>query len=324
MKVLVTGGAGYIGSHTVKALGEAGHEVLTYDNLSSGNRWAVLHGGFVEADLADARTLRKTLGDFRPDAVIHFAASIVVPESVREPLKYYRNNTVNTMGLVEAMLDVGPGVLVFSSTAAVYGMPGRVPVKEEDPMLPINPYGKSKMFNEIVLREVSAASSDFRYVSLRYFNAAGADPEARIGEAHEPETHLIPLVLKAAKGETEKLRIFGTDYPTPDGTCIRDYIHVEDLAAAHIHALHYLGEGGRSEVFNCGYGYGHSVREVVDAAREVTGVDFSVEEAGRREGDPPELVAECTRITDALNWRPMYDDLHYIIKTAWEWEKKLG
>ena len=323
MKVLVTGGAGYIGSHVVKALGDEGHEVLTYDNLSTGNKWAVLHGEIIEADLADKETLLKTLRDFRPQAIMHFAASIVVPESVREPLKYYRNNTANTLNLIEAVLETGPCMFIYSSTAAVYGIPDKVPVAEDVPMRPINPYGSSKMVNEIVLKDLSLAADEFRYVSLRYFNVAGADAECRIGQVYGDPTHLITRALKTAAGKFERLQVFGTDYPTPDGTCVRDYIHVDDIAEAHILALKYLEEGGESEVFNCGYGRGCSVREVVEAAKEVTGIDFKVEDTSRREGDPPELVADSSRIMERLGWKPRHDDLNFIIKTAWEWEKKL-
>ncbi len=322
MKVLVTGGAGYIGSHVVKALGEAGHDVLTVDNLSTGNRWAVLHGKLLELDLSDRSALRRAVSDFGPDAVMHFAASIVVPESVSNPLKYYRNNTVNTINLLDAVREVEPCVFVFSSTAAVYGIPEETPISEEFPLSPINPYGSSKMMNELILKDFAESDSGFKYVSLRYFNAAGADPGAMIGEMHDPETHLIPLVLKTAKGERQSIRIFGTDYPTPDGTCLRDYIHVDDLAGAHLLALEYLVDGGNSDVFNCGYGHGYSVREVIDAAKKVTGVGFAVEESGRREGDPPALVAFSSKIMDKLGWRPRHDDLDFIIRTAWEWEKK--
>ncbi len=322
MKVRVRGGAGYIGSHAVRALGDEGHEVLTFDNLSSGNKSALLHGEIIEADLADKETLLKTLRDFRPEAIMHFAASIVVPESVREPLKYYRNNTANTLNLIEAVLETGPCMFIYSSTAAVYGPPGTVPIGEDAPMAPVNPYGTSKMMSEILLRDISSVRNDFRYVSLRYFNASGASPGGRIGEMHDPETHLIPLVLKTAKGERKSVQVFGTDYPTPDGTCVRDYIHVDDLANAHMVVLKYLAEGGESEVFNCGYGRGYSVREVVEAAKEVTGIDFKVEDTSRREGDPPELVADSSRIMERLGWKPRHDDLNFIIKTAWEWEKK--
>jgi UDP-glucose 4-epimerase len=321
MKILVTGGAGYIGSHVVKALSEKGYEVLTYDNLSTGNRWAVLHGDLVVADLSDKKMLDTVIRNFRPDAVMHFAASIVVPESVREPLNYYRNNTANTLNLLEAMENEGVNMFIFSSTAAVYGIPEEVPVKEDAPMNPINPYGSSKMMTEIVLKDIASSRGDFRYVSLRYFNVAGADKDCRIGQAYRESTHLITRALKTAKGEFEKLQIFGTDYPTPDGTCIRDYIHVDDLAEAHIYALEYLVNGGESDIFNCGYGHGYSVREVVNTAKKVTGIDFNVEEIGRRQGDPPALVADSLKIKQRLNWEPKYDDLEYIIKTAWQWER---
>ncbi|MDP2168063.1 MAG: UDP-glucose 4-epimerase GalE [Thermodesulfovibrionales bacterium] len=323
MKVLVTGGAGYIGSHVVRALGEKGYDVLTYDNLSAGHRQAVLSGRLVTADLADKNAVGKVFSDFRPDAVMHFAASIEVGESVREPLKYYRNNTANTLNLLEAMAESKTDIFIFSSTAAVYGVPDAVPIKEDAPIRPINPYGRSKACIEHMLEDTSTATG-LRYVSLRYFNAAGADPEARIGEAHEPETHLIPLVLKAAKGELPGIKIFGTDYPTPDGTCIRDYVHVDDLSDAHLLSLRHLLEGGRSEVFNCGYGHGYSVREVVDAARNATGIDFKVEDSARRPGDPAVLVASSDKIRQRLGWTPRHDDLAYIIKTAWNWERKGG
>lgn len=321
-KILVTGGAGYIGSHVVKALGEKGYEVLTYDNLSTGNRWAVLHGDLVTADLSDGAALEETIKRFRPAAVMHFAASIVVPESVQEPLKYYRNNTVNTVLLLDVLQKFGIPPFIFSSTAAVYGVPETIPVNEDAPLHPVNPYGASKAMTEQVLRDMSVAKDAFRYVSLRYFNVAGADGEGRLGQAYRQATHLITRALKTAKGEFQKLQIFGTDYPTADGTCIRDYLHVDDLANAHILALEYLLGGGRSEIFNCGYGHGYSVREVVGATKKVTGIDFGVEETGRREGDPPALIAQSSKIRERLGWSPQYDDLGYIIKTSWEWEKR--
>ncbi len=324
VKIFVTGGAGYIGSHVVKALGEQGHDVLVYDNLVTGNRWAVLYGSLVEADLADRKTLVEILRQFKPDAVMHFAASIVVPESVAHPVKYYFNNTACTAGLIKAMLECGVGKLIFSSTAAVYGTSGVPPIKETAPLAPINPYGTSKMMSEVILKDTALAHDDFRYVSLRYFNVAGADGQARIGQAYKEATHLITRALKTAKGEMERLDIYGTDYPTPDGTCIRDYIHVEDLAGAHALALDYLASGGASEVFNLGYGHGFSVREVVSAVRKITGIGFSVAEAGRREGDPPELVAANEKIKAVLGWKPLRDDLDHIIRTAWRWEMKLG
>ncbi|MCL4457641.1 MAG: UDP-glucose 4-epimerase GalE [Nitrospirae bacterium] len=321
-KIFVTGGAGYIGSHIVKALGEKGYDVLTYDNLSSGNEWAVLYGKLFIGDLADKDAVRKAIQDFKPDAVMHFAASIVVPESVKKPLKYYRNNTVNTLNLLDIMEEEGLSKFIFSSTAAVYGIPESIPVNEDMLMNPINPYGTSKMMAECILEDLSSAYDDFRYVSLRYFNVAGADYQGRIGQAYRESTHLITRALKTAKGEFEKLQIFGTDYTTPDGTCIRDYIHVDDLADAHLSAVEYLIQGGKSDIFNCGYGHGYSVREVVETARKVTGIDFQTEETGRREGDPVVLIADSSKIKRVLKWQPRYDDLEYIIKTAWEWEKK--
>lgn len=321
-RILVTGGAGYIGSHVVKMLGERGYEVLTYDSLISGNRWAVLCGELVVADLADTGALTRVFSEFRPDAVIHFAASIVVPESVREPLKYYRNNVANTINLLQVMKEEDIRRFIFSSTAAVYGIPEKAPVSETDPLKPINPYGASKMMIERILEDRSASDEAFRFVSLRYFNVAGADGSGKIGQAYKESTHLITRALKTARGEFDKLEVFGTDYPTPDGTCIRDYIHVEDLAEAHILALESLFEGAGSDIFNCGYGHGYSVREVVDVVRKVTGIDFKVEETGRREGDPPVLVADSSKIMKDLLWGPKYDDLEYIIRTAWDWEKK--
>jgi UDP-glucose 4-epimerase len=323
MRVLVTGGAGYIGSHVVKKLGEQGHEVCTFDNLSTGNRWAVLSGDLVVADLADADAIRNVVRSFRPEAVMHFAASIVVSESVAEPLKYYVNNTVNTLNLLRVLREEKIGTFIFSSTAAVYGMPGHMPIDENAPLNPINPYGTSKMMTELVLRDCAAADPSFRYIALRYFNVAGADPESRIGQAYAAPTHLITRGLKTARGVYPRLQIFGSDYATPDGTCIRDYIHVDDLANAHLLALNHLSSGADSNIFNCGYGHGFSVREVVEVIKEVTGVMFMVEETDRRAGDPALLIADSAKIVTVLGWQPMYDDLRSIVKTAWEWEKKL-
>jgi len=323
MKVLVTGGAGYIGSHVVKALGENGYEVAVYDNLSTGNRWAVLFGELFEGDLADKELLRTVIKSFKPDAVMHFAAFIQVDESVREPLKYYRNNTINTINLLETLVEEGVNKFIFSSTAATYGIPETMPVTEDTPQKPINPYGASKLAVEGVLRDLAIANK-MHYVALRYFNVAGADGKCRIGQAYKYATHLITRALKTAKGEFEKLTIFGTDYPTKDGTCIRDYIHVDDLADAHLIALEYLLKGGKSDVFNCGYGHGFSVKEVVEEVKKVTGINFKVVEGERREGDPPILVADNKKIKEKLLWQPKFDDLDYIIKTAWEWEKKLS
>jgi len=323
MRVLVTGGAGYIGSHVVKALGENGYEVAVYDNLSTGNRWAVLFGELFEGDLADKELLRTVIKSFKPDAVMHFAAFIQVDESVREPLKYYRNNTINTINLLETLVEEGVNKFIFSSTAATYGIPETMPVTEDTPQKPINPYGASKLAVEGVLRDLAIANK-MQYVALRYFNVAGADVKCRIGQAYKYATHLITRALKTAKGEFEKLTIFGTDYPTKDGTCIRDYIHVDDLADAHLIALEYLLKGGKSDVFNCGYGHGFSVKEVVEEVKKVTGINFKVVEGERREGDPPILVADNKKIKEKLLWQPKFDDLDYIIKTAWEWEKKLS
>lgn len=321
-KIFITGGAGYIGSHVVKVLGEREYDILVFDNLSTGNRNAVLYGDFVLGDLANTAFLKKTIAEFKPNAVIHFAASIVVSESVHNPLKYYRNNTANALNLIEACIAVAVPNFLFSSTAAVYGIPESVSVDESSPMNPINPYGVSKMMVEQILKDIAHAHSRFNYIALRYFNVAGADKDCRIGQAYKESTHIITRALKTAKGEFPKLQIFGADYPTPDGTCIRDYIHVDDLAEAHVVALDHLLKGGKSDIFNCGYGHGYSVREVVNVARKVTGIDFPVEEVARREGDPPALIANSEKIRKILGWKPRYDDLEHIIRTAWEWEKK--
>ncbi|MDD5244381.1 MAG: UDP-glucose 4-epimerase GalE, partial [Syntrophorhabdaceae bacterium] len=322
MKVFVTGGAGYIGSHVVKLLGEAGHDILVLDNLSTGHEWAVLYGKFLKGDLAERGLVLDALDTFKPDAVIHLAASIQVEESVREPLKYYRNNVINTLNLLEAMVETNTTHLIYSSTAATYGIPEKMPIDETAPLAPINPYGASKVMVEQALKDLALAK-DFRYIALRYFNAAGAASDARIGQAYAEATHLITRSLKVAKGEFKKLFIYGTDYPTPDGTCIRDYIHVEDLALTHLLALRYLMDTGKPDIMNCGYGHGFSVREVVEAAKIVTGIDFPVEESARRAGDPPALIADSTKLKRMTGWEPGHDDLKHIIKTAWEWEKKL-
>jgi UDP-glucose 4-epimerase len=322
MKILVTGGAGYIGSHIVNALGECGHDIIVYDNLSTGHEWAVLYGKLEVGYLEDSSRLNAVMNAFCPDAVMHFAAYIQVEESVREPLKYYRNNVANTLNLLDAMGRNGIRRFIYSSSAAVYGIPDKVLVDESVPLHPINPYGASKAMVETVLGDMPQ-SEDFRFIALRYFNVAGADPKNRIGQAYLDATHLITRALKTAQGDFAALSIFGTDYPTPDGTCIRDYIHVVDLANAHLLALDYLMQTKKSDVMNCGYGRGFSVREVVAAAKKVTGINFTVKEAPRRAGDPPQLVADSSKLRSITGWQPCYDDLEFIIRTAWNWELKL-
>lgn len=319
-KIVVTGGAGYIGSHCVKKLGELGYKVLTVDNLSNGNRWAVLYGELKVLDLSDSLKLKEIIHDFKPDSVIHFAASTMVHESIKNPIKYYKNNTENTLNLLKTLVKLGIRSFIFSSTAAVYGNPEKIPIKEDAPLAPINPYGWSKMMAEKILQDISE-SYGLKYISLRYFNVAGADPEGKLGQAYKESTHLITRALKAVKGEIPYLEIYGTDYPTSDGTCIRDYIHVSDIVDAHIAALQYLLDGGQSDIFNCGYGHGYSVKEVISVAKKVTGVDFKVVEEKKRPGDPAQLIADCSKIKSRLNWQPRYDDLYFIIKTAWDWEK---
>lgn len=324
MKILVTGGAGYIGSHVVALLGRQGHNVLVYDNLSTGHEWAVLSGKLVRGDLGDKELLADTMREYMPDAVMHFAASIQVEESVREPLMYYRNNVINTINLLEAVTDLDIRYFIYSSSAATYGAPDAAgPIGEDAPLEPINPYGATKAMIEKVLEGLGAAR-DFRYIALRYFNVAGADPQGLIGQAYREATHLITRALKVALGEYEMLSVFGTDYPTPDGTCIRDYIHVEDLAGAHLLALMYLRQTGDSSVMNCGYGHGYSVLDVVKAVKKVTGVDIAVRMTDRRAGDPPSLVADSSRLKRLTGWLPLYDDLEFIIETAWKWEQKMA
>ncbi len=323
MKILVTGGAGYIGSHMVKALGgKGGYDIVVYDNLSTGNKDSLLFGRLIIGDLADMQALDALFSTEKFDAVMHFAAHIVVEESVRNPIKYYRNNFANALNLIEMCTRYNVTKFIFSSTAAVYGIPEKVPATEDALLLPINPYGASKLMVEQALRDVSL-STDLRYVALRYFNVAGADPMSRIGQRYKEATHLITLSLRTVLGLREELNIFGTDYDTPDGTCIRDYIHVDDLIKAHMLALDYLLAGNKSRVFNCGYGHGYSVKEVVEKVKQVTGVDFKVNETSRRAGDPPSLIADSSRIRKELGWSPAHDDLEYIIETAWQWEKRL-
>jgi UDP-glucose-4-epimerase GalE len=317
-RILVTGGAGYIGSHTCKALAAAGWVPVAYDNLVHGHRWAVQWGPLVEGDLADATLLERTLREHRVGAVIHFAGYCYVGESMREPGKYFLNNTGNTLNLLEAMRRVEVGCIVFSSTCATYGMPQQVPMAEDHPQRPINPYGESKLFVERMLQWYEAAHG-LRSVALRYFNAAGADPEAMIGEDHDPETHLIPLAVYAALGRRSHLELYGNDYPTRDGTAARDYVHVTDLAAAHVQALRYLESGGGRNAFNLGTGQGHTVRDVVSMIERVSGRQVPTRDVARRPGDPPELVAAPSAAMRVLGWQPRFSSLETIVRTAWRW-----
>jgi UDP-glucose 4-epimerase len=318
--VLVTGGAGYIGSHVVRQLGEAGHRLVTLDNLSTGFPEAVLYGDLVQGDTGDEALIRRILTDRKIDTVMHFAAHTVVPESVSDPLKYYANNTCSTRSLLAACQAAGVRNFVFSSTAAVYGMPESGQAGEETPTDPINPYGASKLMSERMLMDLSAATG-MKHVILRYFNVAGADPGGRIGQSTRNATLLIKVACEAALGRRPALKIFGTDYPTPDGTGIRDYIHVEDLAAAHLKALAFLRSGGASQILNCGYGHGYSVREVLAAVERAHGSPVPFVEADRRPGDPPSLIANAGRIREILGWVPAFDDLDTIVSTALAWEQ---
>ena len=319
--ILVTGGAGYVGSHACKALARAGYRPITYDSLIHGHREAVRWGPLVEADLADAERLSDTLKRFDVAAVLHFAAFAYVGESVRQPGLYFRNNVANTLTLLEAMRTTAVRRIVFSSTCATYGIPDRVPIPESAPQRPVNPYGESKLMVERMLHWYGSAHG-FTHAALRYFNAAGADPESEIGEDHVPETHLIPLVLQTALGQRAQIDVLGTDYPTPDGTAVRDYIHVQDLAEAHVKALDLLLMGGLSITINLGTGIGHSVREVIESAERVTGRRVPRREAPRRFGDPPVLVADPARAAELLGWKPKLSDLDTILKTAWDWHSR--
>jgi UDP-arabinose 4-epimerase len=319
MTVLVTGGAGYIGSHAVKLLVQRGYRTVVYDNLIYGHREALLGGDFVEGDLHDTARLVQVLKEHQITDVMHFAAFAYVGESVQDPLKYYANNVAGTLSLLQAMRTAGVQHLIFSSTCAVYGIPQHPILTEEHPLCPINPYGESKLFVERML-QASATAYGLRWISLRYFNAAGADPEGELGESHDPETHLIPLVLSVASGRRADVAIFGTDYDTADGTCIRDYIHVNDLADAHILALQALDTDKAQTAYNLGNGTGYSVRQVIETVAHVTGHSITTRVAPRRPGDPPRLVAAADKIRSALGWQPRYADLPTIITTAWSWE----
>jgi UDP-glucose-4-epimerase GalE len=322
MKVLVTGGAGYIGSHTAKELVRDGHEVVVLDNFSTGHRWAVKWGELVEGDVGDVALVARTLRRCGIDAVVHFAASSCVGESMVEPRKYFRNNVVNTIGLLDGMLAAGVTRIVFSSTCATYGIPEQLHLTEEHPQKPVNPYGESKLFIEKMLGWYAPAYG-FTYAALRYFNAAGADADHELGEDHFPETHLIPLVIEAALGRRSTVDIFGTDYPTPDGTAIRDYIHVTDLARAHVLALRQL-EAGNSVLLNLGTGRGYSVREVIAAVQTVTGRTVPARETPRRVGDPAVLVAAAGRAATVLGWKPKCSELVEIVRTAFDWHAAQG
>ncbi len=320
--VLVTGGAGYIGSHIVRQLGDVGYPVVVLDDLSSGFRDSVLHGELVVGDVGNLPLVRQLIAQHEFSAVIHLAAFTKVEESTRDPLKYFHNNTFKTLQLLQCCVEAGIKSFVFSSTAAVYGAPSNGRIDEEGPTVPINPYGASKLMAEEVVRH-SGKAYGLNYVILRYFNVAGCDPHCRIGQSTPDATLLVKVACETAVGKRPRMNLFGTDYPTPDGTAIRDYVHVEDIADAHLKALAYLNDGGQSVVLNCGYGRGYSVRQVLEAARRVSGVDFEVNEAPRRPGDPPSLVASADRIGELLGWQPRYANLDVIIQTAFEWEKKL-
>jgi UDP-glucose 4-epimerase len=323
MTILVTGGAGYIGSHMVHELNDAGEPVVVLDNLSTGFRFLVPGKvPFVVGSTGDRELVEETIARYRVDAIIHFAASIVVPDSVADPLGYYANNTMNTCALLDAAIKTGVRQFIFSSTAAVYGNAETVPVREDAPTAPISPYGTSKLMSEIMLHDAGKAHG-LRFVVLRYFNVAGADPKLRTGQSTPQATHLIKVACEVALGKRAKIDVFGTDYPTPDGTCVRDYIHVSDLARAHSAALAHLRRGGDNATFNCGYGHGASVFEVIEAVKRASGHNFAVEIAARRPGDPPALVANVSRIRSALDWHPQFENLDTIVGHALAWERRL-
>lgn len=321
--ILVTGGAGYIGSHVVKLLGERGENIIVLDNLSTGFENAVLYGTFINGNTGDKELVRRILKEHNIDSVLHFAAHTIVPESVENPLKYYANNTCCTRNLLECCAEVGIKHFIFSSTAATYGELETGFASEETPTAPINPYGSSKLMSEQMIKDLSFAT-ELRHVILRYFNVAGSDPDGKIGQSTKKATLLIKVAAEVATKKRDKLFIYGTDYPTPDGTGIRDYIHVSDLAAAHINALDYLKNNGQSTTLNCGYGHGYSVREVIDAVNQENEEPITVEELPRRAGDPPELVSIAEKVRTTLNWQPQYDDLNLIVRTSIAWEKKLA
>ncbi len=320
--ILVTGGAGYIGSHTVRQLGERGERIVVLDNLSTGRKEAVLYGELIVGDTGDQELVGRILREHQIETILHFAANTVVPESVKEPLKYYRNNTANVLNLLECARDAGVKHFIFSSTAAVYGTPDTLQVTEESPTRPESPYGLSKLMSEWMLRDYCATGA-MRHVTLRYFNVAGADPQARIGQATPNATHLIKVAVEALTGKRAGISVFGTDYPTRDGTGVRDYIHIEDLAAAHLSALDYLRAGGSSQTLNCGYGEGYSVNEVLKTAEKVAGRALSISYAPRRDGDVGAITANSDKLRKLLNWTPKYNNLDLIVEHALRWEEKL-
>ncbi len=324
-RILVTGGAGYIGSHTSLQLVESGHDVVVLDNLYSGHEWAIpSQARFYNGGIHDRDLIAEIINQENIDSVIHFAGHIVVPESVENPGKYYRNNVVGSLNLIQTCVDHGVGRFVFSSSAAVYGIPLNCPIDESTEPSPINPYGSTKLITEWTLRDFANANDKFNYVALRYFNVAGAHMGGHLGQATPEATHLIKVACQTACGDRASLSVFGDDYPTPDGTCIRDYIHVDDLGAAHLDALNHLNRGGDSDILNCGYGHGFSVKQVVECVKQVSGVDFEVKIEPRRAGDPPELIADNTKIKQVLNWKPKYNDLATICRSAYRWEKQLS
>jgi UDP-arabinose 4-epimerase len=319
--VLVTGGAGYIGSHAAKALAKAGFQPVVLDNLTNGHLWAVKWGPFVRGDLADRALLIEVMRKYQVQAVMHFAASAYVNESMTDPIGYFRNNVENSLNLLEAQVEVGVKHIIFSSTCATYGVPQTLLIGEDNVQNPVNPYGESKRFVERMLYWFGQAYG-LGWVALRYFNAAGADADGEIGELHEPETHLIPLVIQSALGLRSKVTVFGTDYPTPDGTAVRDYIHVDDLAAAHVLALKHLLGGGTNLALNLGTGKGHSVREVIETVERISGRPVQISEAGRRVGDPPQLVADAGKALSELNWKTRFSSLESIVRTSWRWQSE--
>lgn len=323
MKVLITGGAGYIGSHVVTLLGEQGHDLIVLDNFSTGRKESLHYGDLVVGDLADHALVERVLIDEKIDAVIHFAGSIIVPESVEKPHLYYQNNTENSLNLIRLCVKTKVKKFIFSSTAAVYGIAEGGVVSEQTPANPINPYGRSKLMTEWMLED-TAIAHDFQYIALRYFNVAGAHVGGKVGQCSKLSTHLLKIACEHALGKRDSISVFGEDYETPDGTCLRDYIHVDDLAQAHLDALLYLRAGGKSEVLNCGYGKGFSVKEMLAVVEKVSGVKLNIKKADRRAGDAPILISKAEKIRQVLNWKPKFNDLDLIVKTALEWERNLS